>query len=101
MMRSPAAHNITSKSLKDIFTEAGLAQYQTWGDASGMSANTFDQNTQHELKMFYLERGAGASNLVLEFNMLAVPASGVTKTDQDGHPVAGAEFSALAGTIKR
>ena len=57
-----------------------------------MPAGTFDQNTQHELKMFYLERGAGASNLVLSFNMLAVPASGVTKTDQDGYPVSGVEF---------
>ena len=87
------AHNITSKSLKDIFIDAGQDGNQSWGDESGMSGNTFDQNTQHELKMFYLERGAGASNLVLEFNMLAVPASGVTKTDQDGRPVEGAEFA--------
>ena len=88
------AHNIQTKTLKEIFESAGEAEHQTWGNAeSGMSANTFDQNTQHELKMFYLERGAGASNLVLEFNMLAVPASGVTKTDQDGRPVSGAEFA--------
>lgn len=88
-----AAHNITSTTLKDIFTAAEQADTQTWGNESGMSADTFDQNTQHELKMFYLERGAGASNLVLEFNMLAVPASGITKTDQDGRPVSGAEFT--------
>ena len=85
-------HGITSKNLREIFTEAGQDQNQTWGDGTDMNANTFDQNTQHELKMFYLERGAGASNLVLAFNMLAVPASGVTKTDQDGRPVSGAEF---------
>ncbi len=90
-----AAHNIQVKTLSEIFQAAGGEYYdsQEWGNQdSGMSANTFDQNTQHELKMFYLERGAGASNLVLEFNMLAVPASGITKTDQDGNPVEGATF---------
>ena len=90
-----AAHNIRSITLKAIFEAAGLSDTEAWGDGTenGMSADTFDQNTQHELKMFYLERGAGASNLVLEFNMLAVPASGITKTDQDGRPVSGAEFT--------
>lgn len=87
-----AAHDIKKTTLREIFTNAGLEDTQVWG-ASGMSEDTFDQNTQHELKMFYLERGAGASNLVLEFNMLAVPASGITKTDQDGRPVSGAEFT--------
>lgn len=89
------AHGIQVTTLRAIFEAAGGEYYdsQEWGNQdSGMSANTFDQNTQHELKMFYLERGAGASNLVLEFNMLAVPASGITKTDQDGNPVEGATF---------
>ena len=86
------AHGIQTTTLRSIFEEAGQDQNQTWGNGTDMNANTFDQNTQHELKMFYLERGAGASNLVLAFNMLAVPASGVTKTDQDGRPVSGAEF---------
>ncbi len=88
-----ADHGIRITTLKEIFASAGYDSHQTWGDESGMNENTFDQNTQHELKMFYLERGAGASNLVLSFNMLAVPASGVTKTDQDGRPVEGAEFA--------
>ena len=49
-----AAHDITATSLKEIFTIAGQEDSQTWGDgtANGMNANTFDQNTQHELKMF-------------------------------------------------
>lgn len=87
------AHAIQEKSLRDIFIAAGQEGNQAWGDGIEMNRSTFDQNTQHELKMFYLERGAGASNLVLSFNMLAVPASGVTKTDQDGRPVEGAEFA--------
>ena len=86
------AHGIQSTTLRAIFEAAEQEDYQSWGDGMEMSADTFDQNTQHELKMFYLERGAGASNLVLSFNMLAVPASGVTKTDQDGNPVSGVEF---------
>lgn len=87
-----AVHGIQTTTLKEIFDVAGQSGGQAWGDGTEMSANTFDQNTQHELKMFYMERGAGASNLVLEFNMLAVPASGITKTDQDGNPVSGATF---------
>ena len=87
------AHGIQTTTLRAIFDAAGQSGTQAWGDESSMSPNTFDQNTQHELKMFYLERGAGASNLVLEFNMLAVPASGITKTDQDGNPVSGATFA--------
>ena len=89
-----AAHGIQTTTLRAIFDAADQSGTQAWGDNTegGMSANTFDQNTQHELKMFYLERGAGASNLVLEFNMLAVPASGITKTDQDGNPVSRATF---------
>lgn len=91
------AHNIQTRTLKEIFDDAGASENQTWGSGEDgkLSSNTFDQNTQHELKMFYLERGAGTSNLVLSFNMLAVPASGITKTDQDGRPVRGAEFELL------
>lgn len=85
------AHGIKETTLKDIFTNADEADGQEWG--TGDMSNTFDKNTQHELKLFYLERGQGASNLVMKFNMLAVPASGITKTDQDGRPVQGAEFA--------
>ena len=85
------AHGIKQTTLKDIFTSAGEENGQEWGTES--MSNTFDKNTQHELKLFYLERGQGASNLVMKFNMLAVPASGITKTDQDGRPVQGAEFA--------
>ena len=96
-----AAHGIQSTTLRAIFKDAGQEQNQAWGDESGMPADTFDQNTQHELKMFYLERGAGASNLILSFNMLAVPASGVTKTDQDGNPVPGAEFELWPAQVSK
>lgn len=85
------AHGIKQTTLKEIFTHAGEANGQEWGPDT--MSNTFDKNTQHELKLFYLERGQGASNLVMKFNMLAVPASGITKTDQDGRPVQGAEFA--------
>ncbi len=98
------AHGIKTTTLRELFRAAGQEDIQSWGDGNTMSEYTFDQNTQHDLKMFYLERGAGASNLVLGFNMLAVPASGITKTDQDGNPVSGATFelwpAQVSGTEK-
>lgn len=94
-------HGIEITTLKEIFDNAGCSGLQSWGDGTTMSEGTFDQNTQHELKMFYLERGAGASNLILSFNMLAVPASGITKTDQDGNPVPGAQFELWPAKVNK
>lgn len=55
--------------------------------------NTLKQGSQHQLNFFYLERGAGASNMSLRFNLVAQPTSVVDKVDQNGAAVAGASFS--------
>ena len=52
----------------------------------------FKDNTYHELKFFYLERGAGSSNMKLTTNLYTTTASDVTKYDQNNQPVVGAKF---------
>lgn len=62
-------------NLKDIFGAANK-------DTSKFNGNTFGDYTGHTIKFFYLERGAGASNCKLKFNMPTIPAKSVAVEKQ-------------------
>ena len=73
-------------SLKSLYRAAGREDATIW------DGNTYKASTRHTLKFFYLERGAYASNMKLKFNLTEQPVSEVKKADQNGNPVAGAQF---------
>ncbi len=59
---------------------------------SGFSGNTFTDNSYHTLQVFYLERGGGASNLKIDFNIKSRPENSVYKMDQYGNGIGGVDF---------
>ena len=86
--------NDPEKTIQDTTIRA---MYEAAGaDVSNFSINspnTFSDSTKHTLSFFYLERGAGASNMKLKFNLTTLPSSEVAKVDQNGEAVQGAEFA--------
>lgn len=72
-------------TLKSLFEAAGVS-------TGNFSGDTFAADSQHTLKLYYLERGAAASNMHLKFNLVTQPVSELLKIDQNGNPVQGAKF---------
>ncbi len=73
--------NGTKTTLCDIFRSNYQARGKNPDDADalfvtktvdGETVHVFNDYTAHEMKMFYMERGAGASNLKMRFNLASV-----------------------------
>lgn len=60
--------NQNGTTLKTCFEEAKKYNENDWNQNG-----TFKDYTTHTIKMFYMERGAGASNLKIKFNLPTVP----------------------------
>lgn len=78
---------VTQTTLRELFEKAGRG-----GKKIDWNGDTFASNTDHELKMFYLERGNYDSSIALRFNLQPTLYQQVKKVDQNGEPVEGVKF---------
>lgn len=91
----------TNSTLKDLFVAAGVdinSDAWTSKTINGNTYWTFADNTYHTLKFFYMERGNYDSNMSLKYNLTAIPATSIYKTDQYGRRLTGVEFSVYKAT---
>lgn len=54
-------------TIKDMFVAANM------GNAINWERSTFVDGSSHRIQIFYMERGAGASNLKISFNLKTIP----------------------------
>ena len=75
-VRVNGSRNQVRTTLKEIFQNAGKlpdgTNWTTEGAQKWFRENTFADYTQHSFKMFYMERGAYASNLKMKFNLITI-----------------------------
>lgn len=74
------------KTLRELYQKADAEGRTSW------NGNTFADETYHTLNFFYLERGAGDSNMSLRYNLVTIPETDIYKVNQDNEPVADAAF---------
>ena len=90
--------SVSGTTIKAQFQAAGVFPDGSPWDNSKVSeyfnGDTLKDITTHNFKMFYMERGAGASNLKMKFNLEVIPTYEVNfnKVTTQGADLAGAEF---------
>ena len=90
--------SVSGTTIKAQFKAAGVfPDGSPWDDSrvsEFFNGNTLKYISSHNFKMFYMERGAGASNLKMKFNLEVIPTYEVNfdKVDTQGAALAGAEF---------
>ena len=79
-------NGIASTTIKQCFKNAGVFPDGTaWDDSKAnqyFRGDTFADYSQHNMKMFYMERGAGASNLHVKFNLPVIKDAGKLIVDK-------------------
>lgn len=90
--------SVSGTTIKAQFKAAGVfPDGSPWDDSrvsEYFNGDTLKYISSHNFKMFYMERGAGASNLKMKFNLEVIPTYEVdfNKVDTQGAGLAGAKF---------
>ena len=102
--------SVSGTTIKEQFQTAGVVPDGSPWDDSKVSeffnGNTLKDFTSHNFKMFYMERGAGASNLKMKFNLEVVPQGTVavekqlTNTDKQKYSDVEFGFQVYAQEVK-
>lgn len=100
---------LSTTNIKDLFRNAGMfPDGKKWDDKNVneyFQGNTFKDFTSHSFKMFYMERGKGASNLHMKFNLEVIPEGQVevtkrlTNTDKENYTNVNFAFQVFAQKI--
>ncbi|MCI8402037.1 MAG: fibro-slime domain-containing protein [Lachnospiraceae bacterium] len=83
------ANLVTQTTLKALFEAAGQESNR---DTTAWRGETFANNSDHTLRMFYLERGNYDSSIALRFNLQPLLYQQIKKVDQNGQPLEGVVF---------
>ena len=81
---------VTFTTLKKLYEDVGKDGEIDW------NGSTFASNSDHKLRMFYLERGNYDSSIALRFNLQPRLYQQIKKVDNSGKPIAGVEFDLYA-----
>ena len=102
--------SVSGTTIKEQFQTAGVfPDGSPWDDSKVsefFNGNTLKDFTSHNFKMFYMERGAGASNLKMKFNLEVVPQGTVavekqlTNTDKQKYSDVEFGFQVYAQEVK-
>lgn len=83
------------RNFSTIFADTDVVLQENTVTVDGVETTykTFEDNSYHVLKFYYLERGGYASNLHLQYNLASYPPISIKKVDQYKQPVQGAAFA--------
>ena len=100
-------------TIKEMFKAAKQfpdgTSWDSWDDSKAakyFTGDTFKNYTTHSFKMFYMERGAGASNLHMKFNLQTIPEGKIevrkelSNTDKEKYSNVNFAFQVYAQKIK-
>ena len=90
-------NNYTHKTtIYEMFSQAHRETTADWKTISTQGNKIFADNSAHELKFFYLERGNQFSNCNITFNLQEPIMDHIRKVDENGDPLMGAGFELYA-----